>query len=163
MHDTSRAAIVVVGFSDDARALIDHLELEAPALLPRLIVVDPSPEVVDRLRDAGLRAVRADTGDPAGLAALGLGEPALVVHSGRAAAPPPVRSRHVSMLGNWRLWVLLGVTIVDGLVFMIPLTPTVLLLAALVAPGWVRWTAGFLDGLAGGPGEAPRGSSASPR
>lgn len=49
---------------------------------------------------------------------------------------------------SWRFWALVGLTIVDGVTVMIPLTALGLLGAALVAPHWLRRAARFLDELA---------------
>jgi hypothetical protein len=49
---------------------------------------------------------------------------------------------------RWQFAALVGVTLLDGLVFVVPLVPTALLLAVLVAPDWLRSAARFLDELA---------------
>jgi hypothetical protein len=54
--------IVVLGCSRDVEALVRHLAVEAPAMLRRIIVIDPRPAIRERLRGSGVE-VRCD--DPA--------------------------------------------------------------------------------------------------
>ncbi|MBI4588247.1 MAG: hypothetical protein HY725_05375 [Candidatus Rokubacteria bacterium] len=51
---------------------------------------------------------------------------------------------------SWRFWTLVAVTVVDGLVFVIPIALTAMLVGALIAPDWLRGAARFLDALADG-------------
>ena len=53
-------------------------------------------------------------------------------------------------VATWRFWALVGVAILDGVTFVIPLALTILVVGALVAPDWLRQTARFLDALADG-------------
>jgi Trk K+ transport system NAD-binding subunit len=55
------------GYSDDARALIDHLRAEAPGLLGRVVVVDGDPRLDETLAPLGVTVVY---GDPLDLVAL---------------------------------------------------------------------------------------------
>lgn len=50
---------------------------------------------------------------------------------------------------NWRFVVLVGVMLLDGVLFMVPLTAAVIVVAALAAPDGLRAIARFLDALAG--------------
>ena len=52
-------------------------------------------------------------------------------------------------LTGWRLWVLVGVTVVDGIVFFLPIVLSSLIIGAVFAPDWLRHVARFLDALAG--------------
>lgn len=51
---------------------------------------------------------------------------------------------------NWRFVVLVAVALLDAVVFLVPLVASALVLAAVVAPDGLRWTARFLDALADG-------------
>ena len=51
---------------------------------------------------------------------------------------------------SWRFWTLVGIALADGLVFVVPVVPLVLVLGALLAPDWLRRAARFLDALAEG-------------
>jgi hypothetical protein len=53
-------------------------------------------------------------------------------------------------LTSWRFALLIGVTLVDAVIFVAPLVALALVAAALVAPDGLRWTARFLDALADG-------------
>lgn len=53
-------------------------------------------------------------------------------------------------LTSWRFWALVGITLLDGLLFIIPIAGGAMVVAALVAPDWLRRTARFLDALADG-------------
>jgi len=57
------AHIFLLDYSDDARALLDHLRLEAPDLLSSVVVITPDTEVVARLRHSGIHAACADPWD----------------------------------------------------------------------------------------------------
>ena len=50
--DDAQRDIVVLGYSADVEALFRHLDLEAPAMLRRIIVIDPRPEVLEPLQRA---------------------------------------------------------------------------------------------------------------
>jgi hypothetical protein len=56
-----------------------------------------------------------------------------------------------SRLMSWKLWLLVAVTVVDTLVFFVPITATALLVAAVIAPSQLRKAARFLEALATGP------------
>jgi hypothetical protein len=71
MHDTQRD-IVVLGYSADVETLFRHLELEAPAMLRRIIVIDPRPTVLERLRGSGVEGCSADPMRMATLREIGL-------------------------------------------------------------------------------------------
>jgi Sec-independent protein secretion pathway component TatC len=49
---------------------------------------------------------------------------------------------------RWQFAVLVGLTVLDGLVFVVPIVPTILVIGALVAPDWLRGAARFLEDLA---------------
>jgi Sec-independent protein secretion pathway component TatC len=49
-----------------------------------------------------------------------------------------------------RFWILVGVVLVDGLAFAIPVIGVAAIVAALVAPAWLRRAARFLEALAAG-------------
>jgi len=53
-----------------------------------------------------------------------------------------------SRLTGWRFWALVGVTVVDGIVFFLPIVLGSLIIGALFAPSWLRSAARFLDALA---------------
>jgi len=53
---------------------------------------------------------------------------------------------------NWRFAVLIAITIVDAIVFVIPLALSAVLVAAVLAPHSLRRVARFLDDLAGSEG-----------
>jgi len=57
------AHIFLLDYSDDARALLDHLRLEAPDLLSSVVVITPDTEVVACLRRRGVHAACADPWD----------------------------------------------------------------------------------------------------
>jgi hypothetical protein len=44
---------------------------------------------------------------------------------------------------------LVGVTVVDGIVFFLPIVLSSLIIGAVFAPDWLRHVARFLDALAG--------------
>jgi hypothetical protein len=44
---------------------------------------------------------------------------------------------------------LVAVTVVDGIVFFLPVVLSSLIIGAVFAPNWLRYVAGFLDALAG--------------
>ena len=49
---------------------------------------------------------------------------------------------------NWRFWILIAATLVDGAFFVIPLVATALVVCALMAPDLLRRVARFLEALA---------------
>jgi hypothetical protein len=49
---------------------------------------------------------------------------------------------------NWRFAVLVAIAVVEAVVVVIPVALVGLLVAALLAPGWLRFVARFLDDLA---------------
>jgi hypothetical protein len=51
---------------------------------------------------------------------------------------------------SWQFWLLVGVVVLDALVFVIPLVGTAAVVAAVIAPNWLRRAARFLDALADG-------------
>ena len=53
-----------------------------------------------------------------------------------------------SRLANWRFWTLVAVTLVDGIVFFVPIVLSSLVIGAVFAPNWLRSAARFLDALA---------------
>jgi voltage-gated potassium channel Kch len=67
MQDHQRD-IVVLGYSNDVETLFRHLDLEAPAVLHRIVVVDPRPNLFDRMHGSG---VEVRLGDPMRIATLG--------------------------------------------------------------------------------------------
>lgn len=63
------------------------------------------------------------------------------------SAPPGL----VSRLTSGRLWLLVALTVVDAMVFFVPVTATALLVAAVIVPQRLREAARFLEALATGP------------
>lgn len=55
-----------------------------------------------------------------------------------------------SRLMNWRFALLVGLVVLDAVVFLVPLVASALVVAAVAAPDGLRWTARFLDALADG-------------
>lgn len=53
-------------------------------------------------------------------------------------------------LTSWRFGVLVGLTLLDALIFAIPITPLALVAAVVVAPQSLRRAARFLEALADG-------------
>jgi hypothetical protein len=53
-------------------------------------------------------------------------------------------------LTSWRFGVLLGVTLLDALIFTVPITALGLVVLAVVAPQFLRRAAAFLQALADG-------------
>jgi hypothetical protein len=49
---------------------------------------------------------------------------------------------------SWRFWALVGLAVIDGVVFIIPIVATALIVCALIAPDLLRRIARFLDSLA---------------
>jgi hypothetical protein len=49
-----------------------------------------------------------------------------------------------------RFGLLVGVALLDAVVFLVPLVACALVVAAIVSPGGLRWMARFLDALADG-------------
>lgn len=72
VYDYPEPEILVLGFSDDVRALLDHIRAEAPSLLDRITLVDPSPTVVHRLKPRGFKSVCGHLADPATLREAGI-------------------------------------------------------------------------------------------
>jgi len=70
--------ILVLGFSEDVRALLDHLRAEAPAVVQRIAVLDRRPEAVARLNRAGIAAVCGDPFDAGVLQRAGIDRATLV-------------------------------------------------------------------------------------
>src|SRR5687768_13036113 len=62
----------VIGYCDDTRALLAHLEAERPARLARVRVLDPDPAVTAMLRERGIDASAVDFRDGTALQAAGL-------------------------------------------------------------------------------------------
>jgi hypothetical protein len=58
----------------------------------------------------------------------------------------------VRRIANWRLGVLVGVTVLEAAVLVIPLLPLALVVAAVAAPNALRCAARFLEALAETPG-----------
>lgn len=184
--------ILVLGFSDDTRALLEHLRVEAPALVERIAIVDGRPETVERLHRAGIAAVYGDPFDAGVLQRAGIDRATLVVQldprgpgfselaplvrelcprarllvsrsggedfSVRGAehretmadglATPPDPSRLWARLTTWQFWLLVGVAMVDTAIPALPVAAAALLIAALGAPGCLRWVARLLDAVA---------------
>lgn len=200
--------IFLLGYCEDTRALLAHLEAEAPFIIPRVVLLDPNPEIASRLRASGVSAVATSLWDRAALRAAGVATATMVVafaeRAGKSAeefgrlvrairpdaivyvSPHPTPSyrsrlnqllqatlggprsretvqsfsRHYCAeldgtssttwrrLATWRFWMLVGITVLDGLMFIAPLTPIAMVLAAALAPGWLRRAARFLDALA---------------
>ncbi|MBI4571926.1 MAG: NAD-binding protein [candidate division NC10 bacterium] len=236
--------VFVLGFSDDVRALLDHVRAEAPSLLNRITVVDPDSTVVDRLKSTGLGSICGDLSDPSMLREAGIHrarsialflddrtrraiDPVEMVRVLRLLSPtaqvfvtardeaaasrmqavgafkvfvtaPWVGSDLVSPLASpagmdrpaarqmeaggsgegfpcfstsgpssfpgvetglpnmrarirsWRFWALTGVTLLDGLIFVMPIALAAMVIGALFAPSWLRRAARFLEALATG-------------
>lgn len=86
--------IFLLGYSDDVRALVDHLRAEAPSLLDRVAVVDPDSTVVDRLKSTGLRSVCSDLTDPSMLREAGIPRARII------ALFPDARTRRTTDAGE---------------------------------------------------------------
>lgn len=67
------------GYSDDTRALLDHLQAEAPGLLRRIVIVDRDPGLGKRLAPLGVAVVHGDPEDLATLMDAGVRDAELVV------------------------------------------------------------------------------------
>lgn len=67
------------GYSDDTRALLDHLHAEAPSLLRRVVIVDGDPRLEERLAALGVSVVHGDPEDLATLMNAGVRNAELVV------------------------------------------------------------------------------------
>ena len=78
MSDRQRD-VFVLGFSDDVRALLDHLAAEAPGFLDRVVVIDHRKEVFVRMTARGLRGVHGGPLDPDTLRQSGFQEATMVV------------------------------------------------------------------------------------
>jgi hypothetical protein len=197
--------IVVFGYSSDVETLLRHLDLEAPSMLQRIVVVDPRPGVLQHLRSSDIEGRVDDPRRFVSLHEAGLhgattvlslsipgtdipgGVPVIVQrmrHAHRSVrilavatdcahaselrlagadevfhreAPGVLhdalsRSNVISVVGrvfSWRFAALIGITLVDAIVFVIPVTAAAMLVAAAVAPEWLRRAARFLDQLAG--------------
>lgn len=74
-----RRDVFVLGFSDDVRALLDHLAAEAPGFLHRMVVIDHRGETLARAQAAGVRWVHGDPLDPATLQRAGFQHATMVV------------------------------------------------------------------------------------
>jgi hypothetical protein len=168
----SRIDTFVIGYCDNTRALLAHLEAEGPARLSRVRVLDPDPAVVTMLHDRGIDAATVDFRDGAALQAAGLesattvivfeqrldGSLSSVTRVIRAVCPsaellkvpaiPETRQRPWRIFLTWRFWMLVAITLVDALVFVVPLTALVLLTSAVLNPRWLRTAARFFDDLA---------------
>lgn len=53
-------------------------------------------------------------------------------------------------ISTWRFAALVAVAVVDAAIFVLPVTPVVLVIAALIAPDTLRAAARFLNALADG-------------
>lgn len=58
--DKTERDILVLGFSEDTRALVEHLRAEAPALVERVAIIDDTWETVERLSRGGIAAIHGD-------------------------------------------------------------------------------------------------------
>lgn len=180
-HSSTRIDTFLLGYCDDTRALLAHLDAEAPWRVSTVRVLDPDPLIVRTLSVNGLKAGAVDLWDDAALRAEGLEGATtvvvfaervrgsidrfervirgvsptaqfLVVPRGAGAAPPSLPAPSTPALRvvtSWRFWALVGLTILDGLIFMVPVTGLLLLIGALLNPRWLRATARFFDQLAG--------------
>lgn len=171
----------LLGYCDDTRALLAHLDAEAPWRASRVRVLDRDPAIVRALRANGVNAAAVDLLDVAALRAEGLEDATTVVvfaeriggpiepfegeirtvcptacvtvvpkaaGAGGNARRPSRGTLHVT--ASWRFWALVGLVIVDGVTFIVPVTPLVLVAGALVNRDWLRAAARFLDDLAEG-------------
>lgn len=177
-HSTARIDTFLLGYCDDTRALLAHLDAEAPWRMLSLRVLDADPLIAHALHGNGVKAEAVDLWDGAALRAAGLedattvvvfaervggsierferlirtvcpGAQFLVVPAGapRRSLPAPSYSA-LGVVMSWRFWTLVGITVVDGLTVMVPLTPLLLLTFALVNPRWLHTAARFFDDLA---------------
>lgn len=62
----------LLGWSDDTRALLDHVRAEAPALLPRVAVVESDTRLARVLRATGARWIPGDPSNLIGLLEAGI-------------------------------------------------------------------------------------------
>ncbi|MBI3030618.1 MAG: hypothetical protein HYY64_14015 [Candidatus Rokubacteria bacterium] len=53
-------------------------------------------------------------------------------------------------IASWRFALLIGLTVLDAVVFVMPLVPLALIVAAVAAPHALRGVARFLEALADG-------------
>jgi hypothetical protein len=208
--------IVVLGYSKDVEALLRHLDVEAPAMLRRVIVIDPRPATRERLQGSGVEVRCEDPSANETLQNAAVDQATVVVllsvpgTDAPGAVPAIVRdvrglSRRVRVLAlatdcahgselrlsgadevfhlsapddlhrtlrrarrgrqadasdshgsdvlgrllSWRFAVLLAITIIDAIVFLIPLTASALIVAVVFAPHYLRRAARFLEDLAG--------------
>ena len=138
---------VYVFSSDDLRALIQHLRVEAPHLLSSLVVAAPDAEAARRLAASGVTALVSTPRDTGG------GMTDLVI-SLPVPVPLPASVGGIGALGTWRFWAVAAAAVVDAVV-IVPVAMTTMLLGALWFPRLLRRTAGFLGTLATA-AEAPR-------
>jgi hypothetical protein len=75
----SRIDTFVLGYCDNTRALLAHLDAEGPARLERVRVLDPDPAAAEMLRERGIDAATVDFRDAAALRATGLAGAATVI------------------------------------------------------------------------------------
>jgi len=61
-----------LGYCDDTRALLAHLDVEAARRAASVRVLDPDPRVVEALCERGVNATTADLWDAAALRAAGV-------------------------------------------------------------------------------------------
>ena len=160
-----KSDVYVLGVCDSTRALLDHLREEAPTLLEGVRVLDARvSHDVDQLSRSGVSQARTVVCfDPR---SLGWSPEALeralrslcpgariFVGSGSSQGCRPLRAPYAGVwrrIASWRFAALLGLGIVDALVLVVPLGSGAVVLGALVAPGWLRRLARFLERIADG-------------
>jgi hypothetical protein len=169
----------LLGYCDDTRALLAHLDAEAPWRAAHVRLLDRDPATVRALRANGMDAAAVDLLDIAALRAEALDRATrVVVFAERVGGSLDRLEREIrtvcptacvtvvpraagargdtgdSSLGalrvvaSWRFWALVGVAIVDGVTFIVPVTPLALVAGALVRRDWLRAAARFLEDLA---------------
>ena len=136
MHQVAVGNVYVFS-SDDLRALIEHLRVEAPHLLSTLVVAVPDADTARQLAASGVTALVSRPRDTAG------GTTELVID----ADAPASRSGGLGALGSWRFWVMAGVAMIDAIV-IVPVSMITVLLAALWFPRLLRRASRFLGALA---------------
>lgn len=156
--------IYVLGLSDDTRALLDHLRVEAPWKLERVRVLEGRHVAdVESLVRSGIRAARIVVSlDPASLGwspasldrALRSLSPRALILVGAGGQEPRrggVRAAATRRrLASWRVAALIALAVLDGLIFFVPVGSAALVAAALFAPGWLKRAARFLEAVAEG-------------
>jgi hypothetical protein len=132
--------ILAVRGSPADPATLRRAGIERAAIVVALGGVDPPRgEIATLIRSLcpGARLIIGARGEPERVRRVSA-EP------GRPPIPRPVWRR----FATWQFWLLTGVTLLDALVFVLPLVSTAVWFAAAAAPACLRRAARFLDALA---------------